>query len=210
MAYRETIQSTARGEGKFIRQTGGTGQYGHVWLRLEPLEQGSGFEFVSEIAGATVPKEYVPAVEKGVKDSLSNGVLGGFPVVDVKVVLYDGSYHEVDSNELAFSIAGSMAFRTTCEQGGPVILEPIMRVEVVTPEEYMGDVMGDLNRRRGVVDGMEEQPGGKVVRAEVPLAEMFGYSTALRSATQGRAVYSMEFGKYAATPPNVSDALLSR
>jgi len=210
VAYRETIQSNSNGEGKFIRQTGGTGQYGHVWLRLEPLEQGNGFEFVSEIAGGTVPKEYVPAVEKGVKDSLSNGVLGGFPVVDVRAVLYDGSYHEVDSNELAFSIAGAMAFRSACEQGGPVVLEPIMRVEVVTPEEYMGDVMGDLNRRRGVVDGMEEQPGGKVVRAEVPLAEMFGYSTALRSATQGRAVYSMEFGKYAATPPNVSDALLSR
>ncbi len=210
VAYRETIAATAEAEGKFVRQTGGTGQYGHVWLRLEAAERGSGFEFVSEIAGGTIPSEYIPAVEKGLKDSLSNGVLGGFPVVDVKATLYDGSYHEVDSNELAFSIAGSMAFRAAAEKASPTILEPIMRVEVVTPEEYMGDVMGDLNKRRGMVDGMDDQPGGKVVRAEVPLAEMFGYSTALRSATQGRAVYSMEFDKYAATPRNVTDQLLNR
>ncbi len=210
VAYRETLRTAGDGEGKFVRQTGGTGQYGHVWLRLEPTERGSGFSFISEIAGGSVPKEFIPAVEKGIRDALSNGVLGGYPVVDVKAVLFDGSYHEVDSNELAFSIAGSMAFRTASENASPVILEPVMRVEVVTPEEYMGDVMGDLNRRRGLVDGMDEQPGGKVVRAEVPLAEMFGYSTALRSATQGRAVYSMEFEKYAETPPNVSDALLNR
>ena len=210
VAYRETIAANAEAEGKFVRQTGGTGQYGHVWLRLEAAQRGSGFEFVSEIAGGTVPSEYIPAVQKGITDSLTNGVLGGFPVVDVKATLYDGSYHEVDSNELAFSIAGSMAFRAASEKATPTILEPIMRVEVVTPEEYMGDVMGDLNKRRGMVDGMDDQPGGKVVRAEVPLAEMFGYSTALRSATQGRAVYSMEFDKYAATPPNVTDRLLNR
>ena len=210
VSYRETLAGSAEAEGKFVRQTGGTGQYGHVWLRLEAAERGSGFEFVSEIAGGTVPSEFVPAVQKGVENALSNGVLGGFPVVDIKATLYDGSYHEVDSNELAFSIAGSMAFRAACEQAQPAILEPIMRVEVVTPEEYMGDVMGDLNKRRGVVDGMEDQPGGKAVRAEVPLAEMFGYSTALRSATQGRAVYSMEFDKYAKTPPNVTDQLLNR
>lgn len=210
VAYRETIRATAEAEGRFVRQTGGTGQYGHVWLRLESAERGSGFEFVSEIAGGSVPQEFVPAVEKGVRDSLGNGVLGGFPVVDIKAVLYDGSYHEVDSNEMAFSIAGSMAFRAACEQASPVVLEPVMRVEVVTPEDYMGDVMGDLNRRRGVVDGMEDLPAGKAVRAEVPLAEMFGYSTSLRSATQGRAVYSMEFDKYAAAPPNISDALLNR
>ena len=210
VAYRETVAANAQAEGKFVRQTGGTGQYGHVWLRLEAAERGSGFEFVSEIAGGTVPSEYIPAVQKGITDSLTNGVLGGFPVVDVKATLYDGSYHEVDSNELAFSIAGSMAFRAASEKATPTILEPIMRVEVVTPEEYMGDVMRDLNKRRGMVDGMDDQPGGKVVRAEVPLAEMFGYSTALRSATQGRAVYSMEFDKYAATPPNVTDRLLNR
>ena len=210
VAYRETIRANAEAEGKFVRQTGGTGQYGHVWIRLEPAERGSGFEFVSEIAGGSIPQEFIPAVEKGLRDSLGNGVLGGFPVVDIKAVLYDGSYHEVDSNEMAFSIAGSMAFRTACEQASPVILEPVMRVEVVTPEDYMGDVMGDLNRRRGVVDGMEDLPAGKAVRAEVPLAAMFGYSTALRSATQGRAVYSMEFDKYAAAPQNVSDELLNR
>ena len=204
------MTGTAQAEGKFVRQTGGTGQYGHVWLKLEAAERGSGFEFVSEIAGGTIPKEFVPAVEKGVSDALSNGVLSGFPVVDIRATLYDGSYHEVDSNELAFSIAGSMAFRSAAEQAEPAILEPIMKVEVVTPEEYMGDVMGDLNKRRGVVDGMEDQPGGKAVRAEVPLAEMFGYSTALRSATQGRAVYSMEFDKYATTPSNVTDQLLNR
>ena len=210
VSWRETIRQSAEAEGKFVRQTGGTGQYGHVWLRLQPLPRGTGYEFVSEIAGGTVPAEFIPAVDKGVQEQLANGILGGYPVVDVKVTLYDGSYHEVDSNEMAFRIAGSMGFRAGLEQAKPVILEPMMRVEVVTPEEYMGDVMGDLNRRRGVVHGMEEQPAGKAIKAEVPLAEMFGYSTALRSATQGRAVYSMEFEKYEEAPLRVVDALLNR
>ncbi len=210
VSYRETVRKSVESEGKFIRQTGGTGQYGHVWLRMEPLERGSGFEFVSEIVGGTVPKEYIPAVQKGVEDALSNGVLGGYPMVDLKVTLYDGSYHDVDSNEIAFKIAGSMGFRNGAIEANPTLLEPIMKVEVVTPEEYMGDVMGDLNRRRGVVVGMDEQPGGKVIRAQVPLAEMFGYSTDLRSATQGRAVYSMEFKSYEVPPQAVVDAVLHR
>ena len=180
VSYRETIRQTVEAEGKFVRQTGGTGQYGHVWLRMEPLERGAGFEFVSEIVGGSVPKEYVPAVEKGIQDALGNGVLGGYPMVDMRVTLYDGSYHDVDSNEIAFKIAGSMGFRNGANDASPTLLEPVMKVEVVTPEEYMGDVMGDLNRRRGVVVGMDEQPGGKVVRATVPLATMFGYSTDLR------------------------------
>ncbi len=196
VSYRETIQKQVEAEGKFVRQTGGTGQYGHVWLRVEPLERGGGFEFISEIVGAAIPKEYIPAVEQGVRDQLANGVLGGYPMVDVRVTLFDGSYHDVDSNEMAFKIAGSMGFRAASLEAEPALLEPIMKVEVVTPEDYMGDVMGDLNRRRGVVHGMEDQPAGKVVRAHVPLAEMFGYSTDLRSATQGRAVYSMEFDRY--------------
>ena len=210
VSYRETIGKSVEAEGKFIRQTGGTGQYGHVWLRIEPLERGDGFEFISEIVGGTVPKEFIPAVEKGVADALANGVLGGYPMVDIRVTLYDGSYHDVDSNENAFKIAGSMGFRNGAMEATPALLEPMMKVEVVTPEEYMGDVMGDLNRRRGVVHGMDEQPGGKVIRAQVPLAEMFGYSTDLRSATQGRAVYSMEFETYEAPPKAVVDALLHR
>jgi len=196
VSYRETIQKQVEAEGKFVRQTGGSGQYGHVWLRVEPLERGGGFEFISEIVGAAIPKEFIPAVEQGVRDQLANGVLGGYPMVDVRVTLYDGSYHDVDSNEMAFKIAGSMGFRAATLEADAALLEPIMKVEVVTPEDYMGDVMGDLNRRRGVVHGMDDQPGGKVVRADVPLAEMFGYSTDLRSATQGRAVYSMEFDRY--------------
>ena len=196
VSYRETIREKVEAEGKFIRQTGGSGQYGHVHLRVEPLSRGEGFEFHSEIAGAAIPKEFIPAVEQGVRDQLGNGVLGGYPMVDVKVTLYDGSYHEVDSNEMAFKIAGSMGFREASLKASPALLEPVMKVEVVTPEDYMGDVMGDLNRRRGVVHGMEDQPAGKVIRANVPLAEMFGYSTDLRSATQGRAVYSMEFEHY--------------
>ncbi len=210
VSYRETIRKPVEAEGKFIRQTGGTGQYGHVLLRMEPLDRGTGFEFVSEIAGGTVPKEYIPAVQKGVEDALSNGVLGGYPMVDLRVTLYDGSYHDVDSNEIAFKIAGSMGFRNGATDANPTLLEPVMKVEVVTPEEYMGDVMGDLNRRRGVVVGMDEQPGGKVVRATVPLAQMFGYSTDLRSATQGRAVYSMEFESYEVPPQAVVDAVLHR
>ncbi len=210
VSYRETIRQTVEVEGKFIRQTGGTGQYGHVWLRMEPLERGTGFEFVSEIVAGTIPKEYIPAVEKGIQDALGNGVLGGYPMVDLRVTLYDGSYHDVDSNEIAFKIAGSMGFRNGAVEAKPTLLEPVMKVEVVTPEEYMGEVMGDLNRRRGVVVGMDEQPGGKVVRATVPLATMFGYSTALRSATQGRAVYSMEFVSYEVPPQAVVDAVLHR
>lgn len=210
VSYRETVRKSVEVEGKFIRQTGGTGQYGHVWLRIEPLERGGGYEFVNEIAGGTVPKEFIPAVEKGVGDALGNGVVGGYPVIDVKVTLYDGSYHDVDSNEIAFKIAGSMGFRSGSEKADPSLLEPIMKVEVVTPEDYMGDVMGDLNRRRGIVHGMDEQPGGKVIRAQVPLAEMFGYSTDLRSATQGRAVYSMEFEKYEVPPKAVVATLLNR
>lgn len=210
VSYRETIRARVEAEGKFIRQTGGTGQYGHVWLRIEPLDRGSGYEFVSEIVGGVIPKEFIPAVEKGVEDALANGVLGGYPMVDLRVTLYDGSYHDVDSNEMAFKIAGSMGFRSGATDAQPTLLEPIMKVEVVTPEDYMGDVMGDLNRRRGIVVGMDEQPGGKVVRAQVPLAQMFGYSTDLRSATQGRAVYSMEFDSYEVPPQAVVDAVLHR
>ena len=210
VSYRETIRKPVEAEGKFVRQTGGTGQYGHVLLRIEPLERGTGYEFVSEIVGGTIPKEFIPAVQQGVEDALANGVLGGYPMVDLRVTLYDGSYHDVDSNEIAFKIAGSMGFRNGANDAEPTLLEPMMKVEVVTPEEYMGDVMGDLNRRRGIVVGMDEQPGGKVVKAQVPLAQMFGYSTDLRSATQGRAVYSMEFENYEVPPQAVVDAVLHR
>jgi elongation factor G len=208
VAYRETIRSTVeKAEGKFIRQSGGRGQYGHVILKLEPLEQGAGFEFVNEIVGGAVPKEFISAVEKGVEEQLKNGVVAGFPLVDVKVTLYDGSYHDVDSSEMAFKIAGSLGVKEGVNQGNPVILEPIMKVEVVTPDEYMGDVMGDINRRRGLPQGMEDSPSGQVIKAEVPLAEMFGYATDLRSATQGRASYSMEFLKYAEAPNSVAQAV---
>ncbi len=204
VAYRETIRKTVEAEGKFVRQTGGRGQYGHVWLKFEPLEQGEGFEFVDEIVGGAVPREYINAVEKGIEESMGSGVLAGFPVIDVRVTLYDGSYHDVDSNEMAFKVAASMGFRNGVLDADPVLLEPIMKVEVVTPEDYMGDVMGDLNRRRGIVAGMDDAPGGKIVRADVPLAQMFGYATDLRSATQGRAAYSMEFSGYAEAPNSVS------
>jgi elongation factor G len=204
VAYRETIRKTVEAEGKFVRQTGGRGQYGHVWLKFEPLEQGEGFEFVDEIVGGAVPREYINAVEKGIEESMGSGVLAGFPVIDVRVTLYDGSYHDVDSNEMAFKVAASMGFRNGVLDADPVLLEPIMKVEVVTPEDYMGDVMGDLNRRRGIVAGMDDAPGGKIVRADVPLAQMFGYATDLRSATQGRATYSMEFSGYAEAPNSVS------
>jgi len=210
VAYRETIRKTVEHEGKFVRQTGGRGQYGHVWLRLEPLEQGAGYEFVNGIVGGVVPKEYIPSVDKGVKEQMENGVLAGFPMVDVKVTLFDGSYHDVDSNEMAFKIAGSMCFRDAALIAKPVLLEPTMKVEVSTPEEYMGDVMGDLNRRRGVVHGMEDVPAGKIIRADVPLAEMFGYATDLRSATQGRATYSMEFECYSEAPTNVADRVVKK
>jgi len=208
VAYRETIRNSVEQEAKFIRQSGGRGQYGHVWLRIEPTKLGSGFEFENGITGGAVPREFIPAVGKGVQEQLENGVLAGYPVVDVKVTLYDGSYHDVDSSEMAFKIAGSMCFREGALNAGPVLLEPVMSVEVVTPEDYMGDVMGDLNRRRGILQGMEDAANGKIIRAEVPLAEMFGYSTALRSATQGRATYSMEFEKYAEAPTNIAEAIV--
>jgi len=210
VAYRETIRKSVEQEGKFVRQTGGRGQYGHVWLRIEPNEPGAGYEFVNAIVGGVVPKEYIPAVDKGVQEAMQSGVVAGYPVVDVKVTLYDGSYHEVDSSEMAFKIAASMAFKEGAKKANPVLLEPIMKVEVVTPEEYMGDVMGDLNRRRGVVQGMEDAPMGKVIRAEVPLAEMFGYATDLRSLSQGRASYTMEFSHYAEAPANVAEAVIKK
>jgi len=210
VAYRETIRKSVESEGKFVRQSGGRGQYGHVWLRIEPQEVGKGFEFVNEIVGGTVPREYIPAVQKGIEEQLQNGVLAGYPVVDVKVAIFDGSYHDVDSNEMAFKIAGSMGFKDGCAKASPVLLEPIMKVEVVTPEQNMGDVIGDLNRRRGVIQAMEDSISGKVVRAEVPLAEMFGYSTDLRSATQGRATYTMEFGHYTEAPASVAQAVIKK
>ena len=210
VAYRETIRSTVEQESKFVRQSGGRGQYAHVFLRIEPMEPGAGYEFVNEIVGGVVPREYIPAVDKGIKEQMENGVIAGYPVVDCKVTLYDGSYHDVDSSEMAFKIAGSMGFREGATRANAVLLEPIMKVEVVTPEDYMGDVMGDLNRRRGLPQGMDESPSGKVIRAEVPLAEMFGYATDLRSMSQGRAVYSMEFEKYAEVPQNVADVVMKK
>jgi elongation factor G len=210
VAYRETIRSTVEQEGKFVRQSGGRGQYGHVYLKIEPQEAGTGYEFVNAIVGGVVPREYIGAVDKGVQEQMENGVIAGYPVVDAKVTLYDGSYHDVDSSEMAFKIAGSMAFRDGALKAKPVLLEPIMKVEVVTPEDYMGDVMGDLNRRRGLPQGMEDSPSGKVIRAEVPLAEMFGYATDLRSMSQGRATYSMEFEKYNEVPQNVADTVMRK
>ncbi len=211
VAYRETIRATLeKAEGKFVRQSGGRGQYGHVVFKLEPKKAGEGFEFVNEVVGGSVPKEYISAVEKGVVEQMANGIVAGYPVVDVKVTLYDGSYHEVDSNEMAFKIAGSMGFREGASQAEPVLLEPVMKVEIITPEEYMGTVNGDLNRRRGILQGTEESPAGKVIRAEVPLKEMFGYATDLRSATQGRAVYTMEFEKYSEVPANIAESIISR
>ncbi len=208
VAYRETITRAVEQEGKFVRQSGGRGMYGHVWLKLEPKEPGSGYEFEDAIVGGVVPRDYIPAVDKGAQEQMDNGVLGGYPMVDVKVTLYDGSYHDVDSNEMAFKLAGMQALREGAKNANPVLLEPMMKVEVVTPEEYMGDVMGDLNRRRGIVAGMEDAPAGKIIRASVPLAEMFGYATDLRSATQGRATYSMEFEKYEEAPRTVADAVV--
>jgi len=210
VAYRETIKKAIECEGKFIRQTGGRGQYGHVWLRLEPMELGAGYEFVNELVGGVIPKEFVPAIDKGIQEQMENGIIAGFPVVDVKVSLFDGSYHDVDSSEMAFKIAGSIAFRDGAETASPVLLEPIMKVEVVTPEEYMGDVVGDINRRRGVIHGMLDVPAGKAVECEVPLAEMFGYATDLRSATQGRATYSMQFEKYNEAPANIAEAIIRK
>ncbi len=208
VSYRETILKAVEQEGKFIRQSGGRGMYGHVWLKLEPLKRGSGYEFENAIVGGVVPKEFVPAIDKGIQEQLHNGVLGGFPLVDVKVSLYDGSFHDVDSNEMAFKLAAMVATKDGALNAKPVLLEPLMNVEVVTPEDYMGDVMGDLNRRRGVMHGMDDAPAGKIIRASVPLAEMFGYATDLRSATQGRATYSMEFEKYEEAPKAVTKTVI--
>jgi len=210
VAYRETIRRAVEQEGKFVRQSGGRGQYGHVFIKIEPQVAGSGYEFENAIVGGVVPKEYIGAVNKGVKQQMENGVIAGYPVVDVKVTLYDGSYHDVDSSEMAFKIAGSIGFRDGALKANPVLLEPIMKVEVVTPDDYMGDVMGDLNRRRGLPQGLDDSPSGKVIRAEVPLAEMFGYATDLRSMSQGRATYSMEFEKYSEVPQNVADSVLRK
>jgi elongation factor G len=211
VAYREAVRKSVEQEGKFVKQSGGRGQYGHVWIKLEPNEAGKGFEFIDMIKGGSVPREFIPAVEKGLRDTLPNGVLAGFPVVDVKVTLFDGSYHDVDSNENAFKMAASMAFKDAMRKASPVLLEPMMAVEVETPEDYMGNVMGDLSGRRGIVHGMEDQVGGiKLIKAEVPLAEMFGYSTQLRSLSQGRATYSMEFKHYTEAPKNVAEAVINK
>ncbi|MCK5876086.1 MAG: elongation factor G, partial [Candidatus Marithrix sp.] len=210
VAYRETIRKAIEQEGKFVRQSGGRGQYGHVWLKIEPSEAGTGYEFVSEIVGGAIPKEYIPAVDKGIQEQMQNGIVAGFPMVDVKVTLFDGSYHEVDSNEMAFKIAGSMGFKEGARKANAVLLEPMMAVEVVTPEDYMGDVMGDLNRRRGILQGMDDLPTGKVIRAEVPLAEMFGYATDLRSLTQGRANYTMQFDCYKEAPTSIAEAVIKK
>ncbi|MFT5332886.1 MAG: elongation factor G [Halioglobus sp.] len=212
VAYREAIRNTSEIEGKFVRQSGGRGQYGHVWVRFEPAEDANaeGLEFVNEIVGGSVPREYIPAVQKGIEEQMKNGVLAGYPLLGLKATLYDGSFHDVDSNEMAFKIAGSLATKRLSQEGGAVLLEPIMKVEVVTPEENMGDVVGDLNRRRGLIGGMSENAMGKVVEADVPLAEMFGYATDLRSATQGRATYTMEFSRYSEAPKNVADNIISK
>ncbi len=210
VAYREAIKKLVEVEGKFVKQSGGRGQYGHVWLKMEPNEAGKGFEFIDEIKGGVVPREYIPAVQKGLQETLPNGILAGFPVVDVKVTLFDGSYHDVDSNENAFKMAASIAFKDGMKKANPVLLEPMMAVEVESPEEFMGNVVGDLSSRRGMIQGMDDVPGMKLIRAEVPLAEMFGYSTALRSATQGRATYTMEFKHYAEAPKNVAEAVINK
>lgn len=210
VAYREAFKDTVEVEGKFVKQSGGKGQYGHVWLKMEPNEQGKGFEFIDKIKGGTVPREFIPAVEKGLRETIPAGVLAGFPVVDAKVTLFDGSYHDVDSNENAFKMAASMAFKDGMRKATPIILEPMMSVEIETPEDYMGDVMGDLSSRRGIIQGMEDNATGKVIRAEVPLAEMFGYSTTVRSLSQGRATYSMEFKHYTEAPRNVAEAIMNK
>ncbi|MDR3478004.1 MAG: elongation factor G [Gammaproteobacteria bacterium] len=210
VAYRETIRDSIEQEGKYVKQSGGKGQYGHVWIRMEPREPGAGYEFVNAIVGGAIPKEFISPIDKGIKEQMENGVIAGFPVVDVKVTVFDGSYHDVDSNEMSFKIAGSMAFKEGAKKARPVLLEPIMKVEVVTPEDYLGDVMGDLNRRRGIVQGMDDSPSGRVVRAEVPLGEMFGYATDVRSMSQGRATYTMEFSKYNEAPASIAEQIVSK
>ena len=209
VAYRETVRETVQQEGKHIRQSGGRGQYGHIWIKIEPQVAGDGYEFINKIVGGTIPKEYIPAVDKGIQSQMENGVIAGYPMVDVKVTLYDGSFHDVDSSEMAFKAAGILAFREGAKKASAVLLEPIMKVEVVTPEDYMGDVVGDLNRRRGIIQGMDDTPAGKVVNSEVPLSEMFGYSTDLRSQTQGRATYTMAFLKYSEAPVSITEAVIN-
>ncbi|GIW48909.1 MAG: hypothetical protein KatS3mg079_385 [Caloramator sp.] len=203
VAYKETIRKAVKAEGKFVRQSGGRGQYGHAWIELIPQERGKGYEFVNNIVGGVIPKEYIPAIDAGIQEAMTSGVVAGYPVIDCKVVLFDGSYHEVDSSEMAFKIAGSMAFKNAMQKADPVLLEPIMKVEVVVPEEYMGDVMGDINSRRGRIEGMEPRNGAQVIRAYVPLAEMFGYATTLRSRTQGRGTYVMQFATYEEVPASI-------
>ena len=210
VAYRECIRKPVDQESKFVRQSGGRGQYGHVYLKIEPQQPGSGYEFVNEIVGGAIPKEYIPAVDKGIQEQMLNGVIAGYPVEDVKVNLYDGTFHDVDSSEMAFKIAGSMGFKEGAKKADPALLEPVMKVEVVTPEDYMGDVVGDLNRRRGIIGAMEDSPAGKIIRGEIPLKEMFGYATDLRSATQGRATYSMEFSKYMEAPSNIAEDIINK
>jgi len=210
VAYRETIRAKVDSEGKFVRQSGGRGQYGHVWLKIEPHEQGKGYEFVNGIVGGTVPREYIPAVDKGIKEAVETGVIAGYPIVDVKVTLFDGSYHDVDSNEMAFKIAGSMGFKEGFRRAKPVLLEPIMKVEVVTPEEYSADVIGDLNRRRGQITGMDDRADGKVISGDVPLSEMFGYATTVRSMSQGRATFTMEFSKYVEVPAHIAESIIKK
>ena len=210
VAYREAIRKEVEVEGKFVRQSGGRGQYGHVWIRMRPRDRGEGYEFQNKIVGGVVPREYIPSVDKGIQEQMENGVLAGFPVIDLEVELFDGSYHDVDSSEMAFKIAGSMAFKEGFMKAEPALLEPMMRVEIVSPEDFMGDVMGDINRRRGMVQGMEDGPAGKIIRAEVPLKEMFGYATDLRSATQGRAAYSMEFAGYQEAPSSIAEEVIKK
>ena len=210
VAYRETIRKAVEQESKFVRQSGGRGQYGHVYVRIEPQELGSGYEFVNQIVGGVIPKEYIPAVDKGIQEQTKNGVIAGYPLVDVKVTLYDGSYHDVDSSEMAFKIAGSQAMKQGALKADPVLLEPVFAVEVITPEDYMGDVVGDLNRRRGIIQSMEEDVTGKKIRAEIPLSQMFGYATDLRSLTQGRASYSMEFKRYSETPKDIAEKIIAK
>jgi elongation factor G len=208
VAYRETIRQSIEQEGKYIKQTGGRGQYGHVWLKIEPVKLGEGFMFINKIVGGVIPKEYIPAIEKGVKDQMQNGVIAGYPVIDVKVTLFDGSYHDVDSSEIAFKVAGSQCFKEGSKKADPVLLEPIMKVEVITPENYMGDVVSDLNRRRGIIQNILDSVSGKTIKSEIPLSEMFGYATSLRSQTQGRATYSMEFKKYSVAPVNITEKII--
>ena len=210
VAYRETIRKSVKSEGKFVRQSGGRGQYGHVWLELEPLEPGSGFVFENKIVGGVVPREYIPPVEAGIKEAMTTGVMAGYPMVDIKATIFDGSYHDVDSSEMAFRVAGSMAFKDGARKANPVILEPIMRVEITTPEEYMGDIMGDFNSRRGRIEGMEARAGAQIIRGHVPLSEMFGYATAIRSVSQGRATYSMHFSHYDEVPKNIAETIIQK